>query len=139
MSQESVRVLLLGEHANGSSYLLRRLETLGCDCSFATSTLEAASAAGWRPFHLILSTSILHESDPLLGVLGERNCTVFYSFPVEDGCWWLPLVRNGQRCLGRPALRPSEFVGFLDGLVKEIEISEMTPQTPQKEAAAIRQ
>ena len=139
MSHESVRVLLLGEHAKGSSYLLRRLELLGCDCCFATSTLEAASAIGRRPFHLILSTNILHESDPLLLILGAPNCTVFYSLPVEDGCWWLPLMRNGQKCLGRPALRPSEFVGFLDRVVKEIGSNELTIQTSHKEAAAIRQ
>src|SRR5271154_5439931 len=35
--------------------------------------------------------------------LGGSNSTVFYSCPIEDGCWWLPLVRCGQKCLGAPA------------------------------------
>jgi len=33
-------------------------------------------------------------------------------------------VRHGQKCLGSPAVRPSEFFGLLDRLVKEIESNE---------------
>jgi hypothetical protein len=43
-----------------------------------------------------------------------------YSYPVETGCWWLPAVKNGTSCWGSLAMRPSEFIGFLDEILKEI-------------------
>ena len=120
MKRGYAKVLLLGESANGSFYLLRRLEQCGCDCSFATSAEEAIALFDRHAFQLILSTLPLHDIDPLLDLLGESDCTVFFTCPVEDGCWWVPLVRHGQKCLGTPALLPSEFVALLPGLVKEI-------------------
>ncbi len=43
-----------------------------------------------------------------------------YSYPVEDGCWWLPVARHGQKCFGAPGLRPSEFVAVFDEMLREI-------------------
>jgi hypothetical protein len=117
---------LLGEGAQGLSYLFRRLEQLGCDCVFATSPEGAVTLIGRQHFHLILSTRPLHEIDPLLPLLSESDCTVFCSYPVQDGCWWLPFVRHGQKCLGAPSFRPSEFTGFLGQLIKDIELNEVT-------------
>jgi hypothetical protein len=56
----------------------------------------------------------------MIALLGRSNCHVFYAYPVENGCWWLPLMSGGQECLGAPALRPREFVGVLDQTLKEI-------------------
>lgn len=123
---QGVKVLLLGESAQGLSFLLRRLEQLGCDCMVATSTEGAIALIEWQHFHLILCTRPLHEIDPLLPLLSESDCTVFCSYPVQDGCWWLPFVRHGQKCLGAPAFRPSEFTGFLGQLIKDIELNEVT-------------
>jgi hypothetical protein len=120
MSADGVNVLLLGESAKGPSSLLRRLENWGCDCSFATSTEEAVALFHHHAFRLILSTLPLHRLNRLLDQLGESDCTVFFTCPVEDGCWWVPLVRHGQKCLGTPALLPSEFAELLPRLVKEI-------------------
>ena len=125
MSCPGANVLLLGETARGLSYLVCHLEQLGCACAFATSSEEAIALVDRHAFHLILSTKPLHETDPLVAALSESDCTVFFSYPVEDGCWWLPLVRHGQKCLGAPAARPREFVGLLDRLVKEIESNEV--------------
>ncbi len=125
MNQACVKVLLLGESAEGSSYLLRRLEQRGCRCWFATSTEEALALFERHAFHLILSTSPLHQKNPLIDAVGGANCRVFSCYPVEDGCWWLPLVHHGQKCLGAPALRPSEFVSLLDRLVTEIELEDV--------------
>ena len=124
MSRPAANVLLLGESARGSSYLQSHLEQLGCACAFATSSEEAIALIDRHAFHLILITNPLHETDPLVAALSESDCTVYFSYPVEDGCWWLPLVHHGQKCLGTPAVRPSEFVGLLDRLVKEIESNE---------------
>jgi hypothetical protein len=113
-------VNVLGESAKGSSYLVRRLQKWGCDCSFGTSTEEALALIDHHTFHLILSTLPLHGLDPLLGPLRESDCTVFFTCPVEDGCWWVPPMRHGQKCLGTPALLPSEFAELLPRLLKEI-------------------
>ena len=120
MNSDCVKVLLLGESAKGSSYLLRRLRNWGCNCSVATSTGEALALIDHQAFHLILSTLPLQRLDPVLDLISESDCTVFFTCPVEDGCWWVPLLRHGQKCLGTPALLPSEFVELLPRLVKEI-------------------
>jgi hypothetical protein len=120
VNPDCVNVLVLGESAEGSSFLLRRLQKWGCDCSFATSTEEAFALIDHHTFHLVLSTFPLRGLDPLLGQLGESDCTVFFTCPVEDGCWWVPLMRHGQKCLGTPALLPSEFAELLPRLLKEI-------------------
>jgi len=120
VNSDCVNVLVLGESAKRPSSLLRRLQKWGCDCSFATSTEEALALIHHHSFRLILSTLPLHGRDPLLGQLGESDCTVFFTCPLEDGCWWVPLMRHGQKCLGTPALLPSEFAELLPRLVKEI-------------------
>ena len=131
MNSDCVRVLLLGESAKGSSHLLRRFQKWGCDCSVATSTEEALALPDHHAFHLILSTLPLRRLDPLLEVLGESDCTVFFTCPVEDGCWWVPLVRHGQKCLGTPALLAGEFVELLPRLVKEIAVGGSAESGPR--------
>jgi hypothetical protein len=126
MNQSTVRVLLIGESENGSSYLRGQLESRGCSCWFAQATEKSVASFAPYSFHLILSTTPLHQFNRLLTELGGSNCTVFYSCPVEDGCWWLPVVRRGQKCLGAPALRPSEFIRELDQMVKKIQIEVVT-------------
>jgi hypothetical protein len=132
MIQGCVKVLLLGQSAKGSSYLLRRLEQRGCHCSFATSAEEALTLFERHAFHLILSTSPLHQANPLIDAVGESNCRVFCCYPVEDGYWWLPLERHGQKGPGAPAFRPSEFLSLLDRLVTEIKLEDVAAKEPQE-------
>jgi hypothetical protein len=61
----------------------------------------------------------------MISALGLSNCHVFYAYPVENGCWWLPLMKGGQECVGAPALRPREFVGALDQTLKEIRANRL--------------
>jgi hypothetical protein len=124
MNRATVRVLLVGESENGSAYLRGQLESRGCSCWFVQATPESIAPLAADTFHLILNTTPVHELNPLLVALGGSNCTVFYSRPVEDACWWLPVVRRGQKCLGAPALRPSEFMGELTQMVKEIQLED---------------
>jgi hypothetical protein len=133
MSRPGANVLLVGEGATASLSLQSYLEQLGCNCVFAKSSQEAISLIVRHVFHLILGTKPLHETDPLIAALSESDCTVFFSYPVEEGCWWLPLVRHGQKCLGAPAVRPNEFVGLLGRLVKEFESNEATAPKDSRE------
>jgi hypothetical protein len=120
MNYGSVSVLLLGERESGLSYLRQQLENRGCRCWFAHSTKEGLALFGRHCFQLILSTTALHEANSLVTELGDSACTAYYCYPVEDGCWWLPVARHGQKCFGAPGLRPSEFVAVLDEMLREI-------------------
>jgi len=123
MSQEAVRVLLLGETAKASSHLLWHLEQRGCYCWFASSAEQSIALFKKHRFPLILSTNPMRQATQMVSLLGQSNCSVFYAYPVETGCWWLPLMKDGQKCLGAPALRPREFIGVLDQMLKEIRVN----------------
>jgi CheY-like chemotaxis protein len=122
MESRRPKALLIGENPQGSSFLPKRLERRGCECEFAVSYQEACSLLGAQGFDLVLSPFKLrgHSAFPLVGLLDGSTTTLFYSQPVEDGCWWLPALRHGQGCFGSPALRPSEFVAALDEAIEEI-------------------
>lgn len=120
MNHGTVSVLLLGERESGLSYLRQQLENRGCRCWFARSSKEGLALFGRHCFQLILSTTSPHETNSLLSELGDSACTVYSCYPVEDGCWWLPMARHGQNCFGAPGLRPSEFVAGLDEMLREI-------------------
>jgi hypothetical protein len=98
----------------------RQPENRGRRCWFARSTNEGLTLFGRHCFRLILSGTPLHQVNSLLTGRRDSACTVHNSYPVEDGCWWLPVARHGQKCLGAPGLRPSEFVGVLDEMLREI-------------------
>ena len=121
MSQECAKVLLLGESEEGWSYLAWHLEHQGCDCWLAKSTEHALSLLDRQKFQLVLTTRPLPLANRIIERLEELNCSVFYRYPVGDGCWWLPAVDHGKECLGATALRPREFVSALDQIVREIE------------------
>ncbi len=106
----------------GVSFLAARLEKWACEIHFASSCKEANAFVSNQRFDLVLSELRMWDrsSDPLAASLIGSNATLVYSYPVETGCWWLPAVRNGQSCWGSLAMRPSEFIGFLDGILKEI-------------------
>jgi hypothetical protein len=125
---QGVKVLLLGESAQGLSFLLRHLQQQGCDCMFATSTEGAIALIAGQRFHLILTTRPLHEIDSLLPMLSGSDCAIFCCYPVQDSCWWLPVVNHGQKCLGAPAFRPGEFTTFLGQLISDIGLNEIEVQ-----------
>jgi len=115
--------LLIGENAQGSSYLAQRLQVRGLKCTFATSYQEACSLLRAQGFDLVLSPMRLREVSffSLIDLLDGSGATLFYSHAVEESCWWLPALRHGERCFGSSALRPSEFVSVLDETIAEIQ------------------
>jgi hypothetical protein len=123
MNADGIRVLLLGESTMGASLLLRRLEQRGCRCWFAVSSDQGRALSKQHAFQLVLSTGPLSRANlmMMLDDLDGTNCSVFATYPVEDGCLWLQLMENGGRCLGMPALRPSEFAVVLDHLLEKID------------------
>jgi hypothetical protein len=106
----------------GVSFLAARLKRWECEIDFASSCKEASTFVRDRRFDLVLSEYRLRcgSSYPLATSLIGSSTTLIYSYPVETDCWWLPAVKNGQSCWGSLAMRPSEFIGFLDDILKEI-------------------
>lgn len=122
MSTKPITVLLVGESASGSSSLLRCLEKRGCDCFVATSSLEAARLSVDHEFDLILCTDLVEGINALIASVIGSSTTLFRCYPVEDGCWWLPAVRHGEKCAGVSALRPNEFASALRETLEEIQL-----------------
>ena len=56
----------------------------------------------------------------MLALLAGLRVSMFYMLPVEEGCWWLPVLRNGENCLGTPAIRTTEFTYVLIEIIKGI-------------------
>jgi hypothetical protein len=122
MEAERVNVLLVDENASTVTHLVRRLEEMGCQCFIARSYNEARARLAIGNFDLVLSKIKMPGGNAygLRGLLLGRPTTLFYSHAVEDGCWWIPGVRNGSECYSEPALRPSEFFRVLGEIVREI-------------------
>ena len=120
MNQTVVQVLLVGKNARASSHLLWHLEERGCHCSLASSAEEGGALFQRGKFRLILGMNSPRQITRLVPLLGSPNCSAFYALMVEHGCWWLPVVKSGQMCLGAPALRPREFTSVLEQTLNEI-------------------
>jgi hypothetical protein len=138
MSSRELAVLLVGESATGFSHIMERLRTGGCRCRFARSYEEAQGLVAKEAFDLVLTVlpSREHAITSLADALAEGKTSVFYCQRVEDTSWWLPILREGRRCFGAPALRPSEFAGALDAIVAEIRAQGSSEAAPGAEAPA---
>jgi CheY-like chemotaxis protein len=121
-----VKVLLIGENPQGSLYLAKRLQGRGCECQFALSYQKACELLGVQRFDLVLSPLRLPSGSmfPLVSLLEGFPISLFYFEPVENGCWWLPALRNGHNCFGSSALLPSEFVPAIDEIIDQIRSCE---------------
>jgi hypothetical protein len=123
-----VKVLLVSETPHAFSSSQRRLEKNGCQCQFASSKCEVARLLVEEHFDIVLSTRNMRggNTDSLRAMLAGSHASFFFALPVEEGCLWLPVLRNGKGCFGTPALRPSEFASELDKIVDEIRTDAMT-------------
>jgi hypothetical protein len=124
-----VRVLLVGEEPR-EFFLSRQLfERSDCQCHFAKSEREIAEMLIATEFDIVLSTHRISGGSihRLVALLSGSRASVFYSLRVEEGYWWLPVLRLGKECLGTPALRGGEFVHVLDQLLMRIKSTISAP------------
>jgi hypothetical protein len=113
-------VLLVGRNGSWGTSVLRSLEKFRSELSFAapqTVTPEFVRKGG---FNLILldSTVSPEQRKRLVSELIGSEVSIFYTFPVENGCWWLPTLRRGQDCHGTPAFRRNEFPFELERILR---------------------
>jgi hypothetical protein len=115
MNSRGIKVLLVGQSARSSFQLLQWLDNRGCQCHFASSCNDACILISQTAFDLVISQFELQDRTayPLLGRLLGSTATLFFSKPVENGCWWLPMLVRGKECAGAHGLRPGEFLDTL--------------------------
>jgi hypothetical protein len=104
-----VKVLIIG--VNSDSFLFDRasLEEARCECYFAGSHEEIARVVMHTGVDIVLGLNALQGLSLLMPLLASSRVSMFSRVTVEEGCWWLPVLRNGENCLGAAALRPREF------------------------------
>jgi len=121
MAETGLTVLFVNAQLRCTPSLMAHLEQRGCICRLATSHEEALRFIRKDRFDLVLSQMSLSglPSHPLINLLEGSPTTLFFQLHVVDGSWWLPAVRNGQRCLGTAALQNREFMGLLDEVLRE--------------------
>jgi hypothetical protein len=114
-------VLLVGRNGSWGSSLLKSLAKFGSELSFAppkTVTAKYLSKGGYDLILLDSTVSPEQRRELVSEVVGSR-ISIFYTFPVENGCWWLPAMRDGQDCHGTPAFRRNEFPLELERILRE--------------------
>lgn len=120
MGRDELDVLLIGGSRRGWWHLAQHLEQLACRCWFALTAEQVRDLLVQHRFRLILSARPVTEGSNLMELLRSPERTVFYSFPVENGCLWfraMPEIISGQRVF---SLRPNEFIGILDEAVASL-------------------
>jgi hypothetical protein len=115
-----VSVLVIAE--NPASFLLGRasLEKAGCQCHFVESQREIGDLLRQTKLDIVLSLNSHQSLFELMVLLAGLRVSMFHMLPVEEGCWWLPVIRNGEKCLGTPALGSNEFSFVLVQIIKGI-------------------
>jgi hypothetical protein len=122
MRVQQAGVLFVGEYPRLSASLARVLSSLGCECGYAEKCDQALAAMEKRKFRVVLSKAKLADGNArrLIPATEAAGGWLFLSFPVEDGCWWIPVMENGQLCVESVALHSREFSKSLVNILRTI-------------------
>jgi hypothetical protein len=125
MEPAIVRVLLVDETVSDVSHVVTYVRTLDCQCALSRSVKGACALLLKERFDLVLSNFVLPGGDchKLSSLLMGRQVSLFYFYAVEEGCWWIPRIRDGEECQGEAALPPSEFARVLRELITDARTS----------------
>ena len=98
MDDAGASVLLVGNCARKSSALGRHLLKRGCKLSLAAGKKEAIEVLQHRRFDVVLCGFLLPDGSAyeLMTPLRNTDTTMFFSFAVEDSCWWITAMLQGQ-------------------------------------------
>lgn len=113
-------VLLVGRSGSWGAVVLKSLAKFRSELSFAPPHSVTPDYVRARNYGLILldSTVAPEQRRHLVSELAGSETSIFYTFPVENGCWWLPALRRGEDCLGAPAFRRNEFPFELERILR---------------------
>ena len=115
------KVLLVGRSGSWAPLVLKSLEKFGNELSIATPRTVTAEYVRLGAFDLVLLDSTVppDQRRRMVSELAGWDVSLFYSLPVETGCWWLPALRHGNDCHGAPAFRRSEFPHELERMLQD--------------------
>jgi hypothetical protein len=101
--------------------MLKSLAKLESELSYVAPETVTPQSVRNRAYNLILLDSTVppEQRRKLTVELAGSGASVFYSFPVENGCWWLPALRQGRNCHGAPAFRRGEFPAEIERILKD--------------------
>jgi hypothetical protein len=113
-------ILLVGRNGSWGTPVLRCLEKFRSELSFAAPQSVTSEYVRKGAYNLILLDSTVppEQRRQLASELIGSEASLFYTFPVENGCWWLPVLRRGQDCHGTPAFRRNEFPFELERILQ---------------------
>jgi CheY-like chemotaxis protein len=88
----------------------------GCIVSLAARKKDAIELLRQRRFDVVLSGFRLSDGTAyeLMEALRGTDTTMFFSFAVEDSCWWITALLEGQDRSEEAGMRPREFTKVLD-------------------------
>jgi hypothetical protein len=117
---ENPEVLIAGKPANPYSDLAQLLACWGARCNFASSLEEFSKLVGERTFDLVVCDATLAGGSVFQAVplLAGSATTLFCSYPVEDSCLWIQVIKRGCLCTRPIVWRPAEFGRILRQAVK---------------------
>ena len=114
-------VMLVGRNGSWGSAVLKSVSKCESDFSYVAPEKATPEFAKNGAYTLILldSTVTPEQRRQLAFELAGTRTSIFYSFPVENGCWWLPALRRGRDCHGTPAFRRSEFPREIERILQD--------------------
>jgi CheY-like chemotaxis protein len=120
MNPGEVGVLLVDDSPVPSASVARALSSLQCDWRYAASCEEALAAMEERTFRVVLSKFKLADGSGrrLIPAVQMASAWLFLSFPVEEGCWWIPVIEAGRLSVMAAVLHSREFRSALVKIVK---------------------
>jgi len=74
----------------------------------------------------------------MMRLLAGHSVNMFHPIPVETGCWWLPVLRNGEECLGLSAISTKEFTNIFAEMVLDTNIKATSKGAMRFEALKVR-
>jgi hypothetical protein len=105
------RILMVGQTTSWGAPLRSTLRNLGCLTCFAASLRVTAGYVRKGAYALVLLDSTVPPGlrKQLVSGLAESGTSLYQLFPVENGCWWLPVLVLGEDCFGSPGFRTKEL------------------------------
>jgi hypothetical protein len=104
-----VNILLINRNAHLFSCVTFPLEKIGCRCFLAESHHETSELISHAKLDLVLSLSSHQGLRELMTLFAGLRVSMFHMLTVEEGWWWLPVIRNGEKCLDDPAFPPGRI------------------------------
>lgn len=116
MTISGIDVLFVGPGFHDSQILTHKMRRWGFRCHYANSVRTARNLVNSVRVDLVLSKIRLPDGTGfgLVADLSGFPVTAFLCMPVENSCFWIPAIDGGNGCLGKPALRPLQFLNALE-------------------------